>query len=138
MVLIDSSVWIFALRSKANQQIQDAVAKLLDSGEGVASCGLINLELLAGTKSEKEFTRLADLLFALEYLETNAQLWLAASRLGFRLQRKGVSVPTSDLVIASLGIEHGARLIHVDRHFVMIAQHSELESVDYSEFLKAR
>lgn len=57
LVLIDTSVWILALRKSPLLVVRDEVEHLLAENR-VAIVPIIRLELLGGTKSLDEFNRL--------------------------------------------------------------------------------
>lgn len=81
-VLIDTSVWIFALRKNFIPEIKNRVDGLL-AVNAVGIVGIIKLELLGGVRSEAEFQRLKSRLDTLQVIETNARLWDKASVLAF-------------------------------------------------------
>jgi len=56
LVLIDTSVWILALRKSAPPEVKDEVGHLLAENM-VAIVPMIRLELLGGTKSLDEFNQ---------------------------------------------------------------------------------
>ncbi len=126
MVLIDTSVWIFALKKNFHPFVKDKIEKILVESN-VAITGIIELELLGGAKTEKEYDRLKSRLDALYYIETTKSLWDSASRLAFDLKIKGVNVPYTDILIAASAIKEKAVLLHADSHFDTIAKHSELK-----------
>jgi hypothetical protein len=55
--LVDTSVWIFALRRDPVLEIKDRIDSLLKE-DTVITTGMIKLEILAGTRTEKEYRRL--------------------------------------------------------------------------------
>jgi hypothetical protein len=57
MVLVDTSVWIFALKKSPLLPLKEKIDLLLRD-ELILIFGMIKLELLEGTKSQREFTRL--------------------------------------------------------------------------------
>ncbi len=57
MILIDTSIWLFALKKDFHPPIKERVEKLLLTDK-VAINGMIQLELLGGAKSEKDYDRL--------------------------------------------------------------------------------
>ena len=126
MVLIDTSAWIFALKKSFHPFVKERVEKILMESD-VAINGMIEVELLGGVKTEKEFERLKSRLDALYYIEIDRLLWDDASQLAFRLKRKGVHVPYADILIAATAIQEKATLVHADAHFDVIAKHSELK-----------
>ena len=94
--------------------------------DALATCGVVELELLVGTKSQREFETLGDQLKGLRYLRMEEFDWISAARLAFSLRRSGVTVPYPDLLVATLALRHGAVVVHADQHFDQIAAHSDL------------
>ena len=103
-------------------------------GEAIRSADLLCLspvivgELLAGfrkgdrqRKNESELKRflasprvdIVDIDF--ETAERYSLIWLA-------LQKAGTPIPTNDLWIAATAMQHGLRLITLDRHFLKVPQ----------------
>ena len=123
MFLIDTSVWIFALKKQYHPSIKERVEAVLTEGE-VAINGIIELELLMGTKTAKEYTRLKSRLDGLHYIESSRSMWDNASKLAFKLRNGGINVPQIDILIAAAAIDEGAVLIHADSHFDLIAGYS--------------
>jgi hypothetical protein len=68
--LVDTSAWLYALRKEFNPVIKDRLDLLLKENR-VLTAGIIKLEILGGTKSEKEFQRLKMRLDSQEECETN-------------------------------------------------------------------
>jgi predicted nucleic acid-binding protein len=125
MILIDTSAWLFALKKEFHPVIKQKIEKLLVESD-VAICGMIVLELLGGTKSEKEYLRLKSRLDALYYIESDKGLWDFASKLSFDLKRQGISIPYTDIVIAASAMKERAILVHADSHFDSISDHTDL------------
>jgi len=125
MILVDTSAWIFALKKNPFLPLKEKIDLLLRD-ELILAFGMIKLELLGGAKSEKEFTRLKSRLDALYEIPTDQSLWDKASELAFTLHRKGITVPYTDILIASAALYSKATLLHADVHFNLIAKHTEL------------
>ncbi len=123
--LIDTSAWICALRKNGNPKIRARVADLLER-ERVSTCGMIKLELLGGTKSEQEYTMLKARLNALEDESNEFSLWETAFAMAYKLRRSGLTIPSTDILIAASALITQATLVHVDRHFDLIASHMDL------------
>jgi predicted nucleic acid-binding protein len=132
--LIESSAWIFVLRVKPVEPLRRRIDELLQQGV-VATTGMVRLELLGGAKTRAEFDRLAFVTQGLEQLSADGSAWLRAAELAFALRRQGITVPNSDVLIAAVAIENDAILVHADAHFERIAQHSELTTESYVEYL---
>jgi predicted nucleic acid-binding protein len=125
MYLIDTSVWIFALRKNPVPEIRERVDMLLAT-ERVAIHGMIRLELLGGTRTVSEYERLSERLDGVIGLGDRRELWDRAARLQFDLRRSGVTVPPTDALIASCAIDVDAILVHADAHFDLVARHTAL------------
>ena len=86
-------------------------------------------KLLLGTKTERVYTRLLEVLEALHYLETPEAIWYKVSKLGFILRRRGISIPCTDLLIAQIALDNNCGILHADMHFDLIASHTNLKVV---------
>ena len=54
---------------------------------------------------------------ALPFLETTLTTWIEAGRIGYSLRRKGLTIPTTDLIIASLALDNNCLVFTLDPHF---------------------
>jgi predicted nucleic acid-binding protein len=124
--LVDTSVWLFALRKDPISDIKSRIDSLL--GEDVViTTGIIKLEILAGAKTEKEYRRLKSRFDALDHVETDDDIWRNACDHGFRLRRKGLTIPSTDLLIAACALHAEAVLLHADVHFDLMAKPLSLQ-----------
>ena len=124
--LVDTSAWLFALRKDANPEIKSRLDTLLRE-DIVLITGIIKLELLGGTRTREEFSRLKSRLDALPYVSIEEPLlWDLAYEMAFDLRRKGVTIPYTDILIASAAIKEDIILLHADAHFDQVAKHSKL------------
>ena len=124
--LVDTSAWLFALRKDANPEIKSRLDTLLRE-DIVLITGIIKLELLGGTRTREEFSRLKSRLDALPYVSIEEPLlWDLAYEMAFDLRRKGVTIPYTDILIASAAIKGDIILLHADVHFDQVAKHSKL------------
>ena len=124
--LVDTSAWLFALRKDANPEIKSRLDGLLRE-DAIAIIGIIKLEVLGGTRTPKEFSRLKSRLDALPYISMEeSSLWDLASEMAFNLRRKGLTIPYTDILIASAAIKENVILLHADIHFDQVARHSKL------------
>ena len=119
LFLVDTSAWILSLRKEFLPVLKDRIEHLLKEN-AIVTIGLVKLELLGGTKTEKEFQRLKSRLDALDTVECDLLLWQKAVDLAFKLRRKGVIVPYTDILIAAGALKIKATVIHVDAHFDLI------------------
>lgn len=124
-MLIDTSVWILALRKSPVPVVKDEVEHLLAENR-VAIVPMIWLELLGGTKSADEFNRLKSRLAALHQIPANEANWEAAAQLSLRLRQRGKVIPYTDILIGSAAILTNCLLLHADRHFDLMAEDTNL------------
>ena len=127
LTLIDSSLWILAFKRNCPENIRSIIGDLLDK-DIAATCGIILLEILPGSKNEKEYKEILEEMEALHYLEVKKEVWHQGAQLGFDLRRKGITIPATDIHIASIAMYYHLTLLHADHHFELIAQNSDLKS----------
>jgi len=123
--MIDSSVWINYFRDK-NYEFTPFIKELMEKDQ-VYINGIIQIELLKGAKSEKNYRELKNSLSGLHFLEIDKGLFDSISEAAFKLRKNGVTVPLTDLVIAIQCIKNGLILIEEDRHFEYIRDHFDLK-----------
>jgi predicted nucleic acid-binding protein len=114
VTLIDTSAWIDFFRGQRG--LADAVDKLLESGDA-AICGPIVTELRRGLRSDSERVAVLPLLGGCHELGEPTSLWSDAGDLGFVLRRKGVTVKTLDLLIATHALAYDVPLLTGDADF---------------------
>lgn len=118
MALVDTSVWVEVLRDVEKRPALETAL----GGQEVVLTRFTQLELLQGSRDEREWQLLAEHLEAQEYLELTPATWAAAARIYFDLRRDGKTVRSPiDCCIAQLAIEHDVELLHCDRDFEIIA-----------------
>ena len=122
---VDTSVWIPYFREGGSEH-GDFVDELIDDG-CVHINGLVLAELLTGARNPTELDRLASALAGLKLVPSDRASSESAGRSGFALKKKGVSVPLSDIIIATDCIDHGLVLIESDKHYAVIAAHLPLK-----------
>ena len=125
VVLVDTSVWILALRKSPLAPVRDEVDHLLAENR-VAIVPMIRLEVLGGTKSANEFERLKGRLDALRQIPADEANWEIAAELSFKLRQRGKVIPYADILIGSAAILANALLLHADRHFDLMAEDTDL------------
>jgi len=125
-VIVDTSAWVESFQPKGDIKLKEAVKRLITEGE-ILLPGIIKVEILRGTKSQKEYEKLDELLNSLTYLPVGENFWGRLARFSFDLFRKGIAVPLVDTYIALLAIGNNASLLHRDQHFDLIAQKTDLE-----------
>ena len=116
LYLIDTSVWIFALRKKFDPKIKSYVEKWLDEDKIIIN-PIIKIELLSGTKTKKEFAKLKMRLDALPEIAIGQNIWEETQKVAFEMRKKGLSIPLVDTIIFSCAKSMDCTLVHMDRHF---------------------
>ena len=132
LFLVDTSAWILGLKRNSSNQIKNILTEILDKDRS-ATTGIIILELLQGSRTKKEYNEILSDLFALHYFEENKEIWKKASQLGFDLRRKGKTIPSTDLLIASIALHYNLILLHADNHFEIIKFYSNLKTTDLNK-----
>lgn len=102
----------------------------------VKTFGMIRFEILGGTRTEEEFDRVKDRIGALEEISCDAELWESAGRLSFDLRRKGLTIPSTDILIAAAALKSESTLLHADSHFDIIASETDLKVESYISQVK--
>lgn len=116
LYLIDTSVWILALRKKFDPKIKSYVEKLLGEDRIVIN-PIIKIELLSGTKTKKEFSKLKMRLDALPEIAMDQNIWEETQHVAFELRKKGLGLPLIDTIIFTCAKSLGCTLVHRDGHF---------------------
>jgi len=124
-VLVDTSVWVDALRDPRSR-VTPGIEALLAGTVRLATTGLIVQEVLQGISVPADLARVGTLMRHVPCLGATRDTHMRAASLYRGLRRAGVTVPTVDVVIAQLAIDHGVPVWSLDRHFARIARASRL------------
>jgi len=116
MFLIDTSVWISVLRDRTGK-VRSSLEVLLKD-EKIFMSRFTQMELLQGSRDEREWTLLETYLHDQDYVEQTPNTLIGAARIYYDLQRQGLTARNSiDCCIAQLAIENQLTLVHNDRDF---------------------
>ncbi len=113
-MLVDSSAWISYLRS-GEGTLSTSLERLLDENRA-ALCGIVLTEVRQGLRSHEQ-GEVLELFETLPYVETTRDDYERAGALLAGLQRRGMTIPAPDGVIAALCLEHELELLEFDKHF---------------------
>ena len=116
-ILVDTTIWIEFFRGRS--RVGDRLETLL-MDNFVCTCGMVMFEVLQGIKSEGEKSKILTLLAGLPYVEMTKALWQRAAVLSASLKKSGVSLPLSDIFIATIAIENDLPVFTLDNHFAQI------------------
>ncbi len=114
-VLIDTCAWIDFFKSQTGS-LGNQVAELIETNQA-AITGVVIAELLQGIKHEHEGNRLQLLLKSIHYLSTEDGDWLPAGQLARQLRNKGLTLPLTDILIATIAQRHAVPVLTLDKHF---------------------
>ena len=89
------------------------------------------MELLAGVKTDQQFTDLHRLLVVPHLLATHEEDFEDAARLYRICHRNGITIRNmSDCLIAATAIRCNQPILHNDRDFAVLSQYTELQVVN--------
>ncbi len=114
-IIADTCVWIEFFRNPESELTLQL--KELIKDRKVVMVGMVLAEILQGIRTKKEAGRVKENLKKLAYLEVTWDVWEKAGELSRDLRRRGVTIPLSDMIIASLAIVEGYEVLTVDPHF---------------------
>lgn len=119
MIVVDTSVWISALRDQRSTEARH-LSELLDSDE-VAIAIPIRIEILSGApRSEQQ--RLSRILSALPTLYPTDPTWRRIEGWLGRIMNSGDRFGVGDLLIAGIGSENNAAIWSLDSDFTRMAK----------------
>lgn len=117
-VVVDTSVWIQFFNEPDSSEKHEVV-KLLKHNR-IFLCGMELAEILQGTRIEKEREEVEETMAALPLLTNNLSTWTKIGAISSSLMRKGVTIPFTDLFIATCAIINNCQVFTIDRHFEKI------------------
>ena len=120
MILVDSSVWIDFLSSRPGLGGQE-LRRLIAEGAPIAVSGVVVTEVLQGLKRDAE--PIEDYLSLFDLLEPSGfETFRRAAELFRRARSRGVSLTTTDVIIAAVAAENRAEVFTLDHDFIRIAR----------------
>ena len=91
MVLVDSSIWIEALRKNGTIDVKYALKSILDEYEA-QWCTPVRLEVMGGAKKE-ERRRIGNYFSVIPYYRVTESDWEQAISYAWKLRDSGLTVP---------------------------------------------
>jgi len=134
MRLVDTSVWIHALRPSGERAIRDRLRPLILNGE-VAVTEWILLELMTSLRSSERKESLLQWFSPVARLPFEHSWWEVAWDYAGRLRREGISPTAADCLIATVAIKHQAVLVHCDADFESMKPLLPLITLDWTPHL---
>lgn len=116
-VLVDSSFYIHAAREGRDPlQLLAAITAARD----VAVCGVIRCEVGRGVRLQKVLDRYTAFWNVMINVQTDNRLWDSVGKMLWQLDRQGIVLPLTDVVIACCALRIGAVVLTHDDHFNQI------------------
>ena len=117
--LADTSVWHWA----RNPSARAALRAELDRGT-VATCAIIDVELIVSARSPGDADDMAAERRALRWLSTPDEVWdaVVATQRALVDSSRHRTVKIPDLIIAAVAQRHGATVLHYDSDYDAIAE----------------
>ncbi len=122
-VLIDTSAWIDFFRDTGGAA-GDLVAELIRLDQACLT-GPVMAELLHGAKGKRETKELDTVFATIPILDVIGEDWINTGTILQALRKKGLSVPLTDVLIASVAQRNKMAVLTLDKHF----QHLPVECV---------
>jgi predicted nucleic acid-binding protein len=130
--LVDTSVWIHALRPEGSARVRALLRPLIVAGE-TAITDWILLELMTGLRRNERADALRRTLEPVHRLEMSETTWSDAWANAAALRRKGLSPTAADCLIATVAIQRGATLVHCDSDFEAMTAVLPLRTVGWTD-----
>jgi len=137
MHLVDTSIWIHALRPSGSVAVRERLRPLILNGE-VAVTEWILLELMTGLRSSEQKNSLLRWFSPVTRLPFEHAWWEAAWDFAARLRRAGISPTAADCLIATVALKHQAMLVHCDGDFESMKPIIPLVTLDWTSHLSRR
>lgn len=113
-VLVDSSYYITLMREGV-----DPVKRLTyaAASRDLAICGVVRCEVGRGIRAPRVREKIGAFWDVMLNVPTDNRLWSEAENAAWSLDRKGITLPLSDIVIACCAKRIGAVVLTFDHHF---------------------
>lgn len=135
MYLVDTSVWVHALRPSGSLPIQTLLKPLIVNGD-TAITEWILLELMTGLPKSQSPEFLLQWFTPVHRLSFESSWWPKAWNHAASLRRRGVSTAAADCLIATVAMEHHACLVHCDTDFESMKTVLPLDTLDWTSHVR--
>jgi predicted nucleic acid-binding protein len=109
--------------------LERATPETLELGE-ICVCDVVRLEMLYSARSPDDYMKIEDDLSVFRDLSMSAETIRTAVTAHRELGQKGRHrLPIPDLLIAACAQQHQAAVLHVDRHYDVLAEVLAFESI---------
>lgn len=129
MILVDTSIWIAFFRGVGGASSQ--LKKLILHKNRAAITGIVLQEVLQGLRDDASYESTRHRLSFLPYLDADKEVFHLAASLYRTLRKQGLTVPSTDALIAAVALHHDVPLYTDDNHFALIAKFSKLQILQF-------
>ncbi|MES2697231.1 MAG: PIN domain-containing protein [Verrucomicrobiota bacterium] len=129
LVLPDSNFYINSARAGLDPFI--ALGAHSEQWE-FATCGMVVLEVCRGRSNPVILQKFRERFGIMSFLPTGTSTWERATQLAWTLDRRGIVLPSPDLIIAACALQSQAAVLTADAHFSQIPGLTVLASLDKS------
>jgi predicted nucleic acid-binding protein len=137
MYLVDTSIWIHALRPSGSRAIQANIKPFIVAGR-TAITDWILLELMTGVPKGQEPSALLEWFAPVVRMPFDPEWWSKAWNHAARLRKRGISPSAADCLIATVAMEHHLVLLHCDGAFEAMKPILPLQTLDWTTLLSPR
>ena len=117
-VLVDSSVWIAAAKSKSNEC--RILQGMIRDGAPICVTAPIRAEVCQGARTESEFARLWSAFAGFRDLVVLEEHWEQSAWNYYRCRKEGLSPATVDCLIATVASSYRAKIWTLDKIFPLL------------------
>ncbi len=118
VILPDTCAWIDYFKGRDTALVR-TLSQALATSE-IVTCGVVVYELFQGIRSNSEYILVQKAFGSLRFIEMGKDQWLSAAQLSASLRKSGVTIPASDIQIATLALQHSLTILTIDQHFKQI------------------
>lgn len=122
MVLVDTPVWLLALRRRAvdlgprERLLTQALYELVREGR-VQLLGATRQEVLSGIRDESQFRRIRNDLRAFDDVSLGVSDYEEAAQMSNKCRGAGIAGTSVDMLICALTVHHGWQIFSADLDF---------------------
>lgn len=135
MYLVDTSIWIHALRPSGQTAIRSLLKPLIINGDTAITDWII-LELMTGLRTPERQESLLEWLTPITRLAFDPSWWPVAWEHAARLRQRGVTPAAADCLIATVALQGQIPLIHCDKDFEAMKPILSLQTLDWTTHLR--
>lgn len=86
-----------------------------------ATCGIVLMEVCRGRREPSVYQRFRERFAVMIFIPASSSTWERATQLAWSLDRQGIVIPATDLLIATCALQVGAAVLTYDAHFRQIS-----------------